>query len=578
MAGAYSRVLAASRDMREGGKRRILGRVIEEKEIPVRLRSIQVVVVAALLGLGSATVADPRGPSGRKVAPLFSATGRHHRPIATKNVEAQRFFDQGMTLLYGFNHPEAALSFERAAELDPEAVMPHWGLALVVGPNYNAESIDPAQHKVAYDAVQRALALSAAAPERERAYVRALAARYSNDPASDPKKLLHDYKSAMGQLMRKYPDDLDAATLYAESLMNLRPWKLWGSDGTPAEGTEEIVAVLEEVLRRDPDHIGANHYYIHAVEASPYPERALPSADRLLRLVPWAGHLVHMSAHIYTRTGDLDQAAKANELAIKADERYVKRTNRKGTYHAAYYTHSLQFLSYVRAAQGNYGEAKRAADKLLAAVAPEIAEDRMMEAFAQTPLQVQLRFHRWQEILKAPAPGPKLLLSRAFWHYGRSLAFLAKGGRGAAAAEQRAFESIRKEVPASGMPGNNTVDRVLGVAAAVLEARLAADPDAALKHWRRAVELEDALSYGEPPDWYYPVRESLGAALLRSGQAEGAERVFREDLKRNRRNGRSLFGLMESLKAQNRTDDAEWVALEFARAWRQGSPLRVEDL
>jgi tetratricopeptide (TPR) repeat protein len=541
------------------------------------LRSVLVVVLAALVSLGPATVAHPHGPSGERAAILFSAAGRHHHPIATKSPEAQNLFDQGMTLLYGFNHPEAARSFEGAAELDPKAAMPHWGIALVLGPNYNADSIDPAQHKVAYDAVQRALALSASAPERERAYVKTLATRYSNDPKSDPKKLLHDYKNAMGQLMRAYPDDLDAATLYAESLMNLRPWKLWSPDGAPADGTEEIVAVLEGVLRRDPDHIGANHYYIHALEASPYPERALPSADRLLRLVPWAGHLVHMPAHIYIRTGDFNRAARANELAVKADERYFKRTNDKGAYHAGYYTHNLQFLAFARAAQGNYGEAKRAADKLVAVVTPETAQNQMMEAFAQTPLLVQLRFQRWEEVLKAPAPDPRLLLSRAFRHYGRALAFAANGMGSEAAGEQRAFEAVRKEVPAKAMPGNSTVDKVLGVAAAVLEARLADDPATSIQHWRKAVGLEDALSYGEPPDWYYPVRESLGAALLRNGQAEEAERVFREDLKRNRRNGRSLFGLMESLKAQNKTDDAELIGLEFARAWKQSVPLRIKD-
>jgi tetratricopeptide (TPR) repeat protein len=482
-------------------------------------------------------------------------------------------------MLFGFNHPAAARSFQRAAELDPKAAMPHWGIAVVLGPNYNQDIdlVDPAQYREAYDALERAISLSADAPARERAYVAALAKRYTTDPKADLRKLQVDYKDAMGELMRAYPDDLDAATLYAESLMNLRPWKLWSADGVPAEGTEEIVRVLEEVLRRDPDHIAANHYYIHAVEASPYPERALPSADRLSRLVPWAGHLVHMPAHIYIRTGDFERAAIANELAVKADERYFRRTNDKGPYRMAYYTHNFQFLAFARAAQGNYAEAKRAADKLLAIVKPEVAQEHMMEAFAQAPLLVQLRFHRWDEVLKAPAPDSKLLLSRAFWHYGRALALVANDKGNEAAEEQRAFEAVRKEVPAKAMPGNNTTDKVLGVAAAVLEARLASDPDTAITHWRRAVELEDALAYGEPPDWYYPVRESLGAALLRAGQAAEAEQVFREDLKRSRRNGRSLFGLMESLKAQRKVAESELVSREFARAWKQAATLRIED-
>jgi tetratricopeptide (TPR) repeat protein len=536
-------------------------------------------VVALATGSGLAMTGHPAKQLDGK-PPLLSETGRHHHPIATTSREAQKFFDQGMTLLFGFNHPAAARSFQRAAELDPKAVMPHWGIAVVLGPNYNQDIdlVDPAQHEEAYEALERAISLSADAPARERAYVAALAKRYTTDPKADLRKLQVDYKDAMGELVRAYPDDLDAATLYAESLMNLRPWRLWNPDGAPAEGTEEIVRVLEEVLRRDPEHIGANHYYIHAVEASPYPERALPSADRLSQLVPWAGHLVHMPAHIYIRTGDFERAARANELAAKADERFFRRTDDKGPYRAAYYTHNLQFLAFARAAQGNYGEAKRAADKLLAIVKPEVAQDHMMEALAQIPLLVQLRFHRWDEVLKAPAPDPELLLSRSFWHYSRALALAANGKGSEAAEEQRAFEAVRKEVPAKAMPGNNTTDKVLGVAAAVLEARLANDPDTAITHWRRAVELEDALAYGEPPDWYYPVRESLGAALLRAGQAAEAEQVFREDLKRNRRNGRSLFGLMVSLKAQRRITESELVSQEFARAWKQAAALRIEDL
>jgi tetratricopeptide (TPR) repeat protein len=330
-------------------------------------------------------------------------------------------------------------------------------------------------------------------------------------------------------------------------------------------------------MYRWPDHPGFHHFYIHAVEASRDPERGL-HCTVLPNLVPGAGHLVHMPAHIYIRTGDFRQAARANELAVTADEQYFKRTKQRGTYRAGYYTHNLQFLAHAYAAQGNYRDARRAADKLLAVVRPEVADEHMMEVFAQTPLLVQVRFQRWEEILKTPAKDSRLLLSKAFQHYARALALAATGGRGEAAGEQRAFEAVRKEIPEQPMPGNNTTDGVLGVAAAVLEARLAGDPATAIQHWRKAVEAEDALSYGEPPDWYYPIRESLGGALLRIGEAEEAEGVFREDLKRNRRNGRSLFGLMESLKAQGKTEDAEWVRVEFARAWKQSAPPRIEDL
>src|SRR5436190_14742379 len=256
---------------------------------------------------------------------LFPGLGRHHHPIATSSAEAQKFFDEGLTLIYAFNHDEAIRSFERAAALDPSAAMPYWGIALALGPNINLD-VDPAGEKKAYEAAQKALSMLERAPENERAYIDALGKRYSIDPKADLKKLAVEYKDAMGELARRYPDDLDAATLYAESMMDLRPWQLWSADGKPAEGTEEIVAVLESVLKRDPQHTGANHFYIHAVEASPHPGQALASADRLAQLAPAAGHLVHMPAHIYIQTGDYEAAAKANEQAAEVDRNYIRKT------------------------------------------------------------------------------------------------------------------------------------------------------------------------------------------------------------------------------------------------------------
>src|SRR5436190_204492 len=487
---------------------------------------------------------------------LLPGLGRHHHPIATSSVEAQKFFDEGLTLIYAFNHDEAIRSFERASALDPAAAMPYWGIAVALGPNINMD-VDPAGEKKAYEAAQKALTMRERAPESERAYIDALGKRYSIDPKADLKKLAVEYKDAMGELARRYPDDLDAATLYAESMMDLRPWQLWTADGKPAEGTAEIVAVLESVLKRDPQHVGANHYYIHTVEASPNPERALPSAGRLAGRVPQAGHLVHMPAHIYIQTGDYEAAAKANEQAAEVDRNYIKKTGATGVYPLMYYSHNLHFLVAARAAQGRFEEARKAAAQLVANVSSAVKDMPMLEGFLPTPLFVLLRFHRWGEILKLPAPDAKLAASTAVWHYARGCAFAATGDARNAASEQAALAGIRKQTPADAMFGPlNTAESIFKVADAVLSARIAAaggDAAGAIEHWKRAVSAQDALAYDEPPAWYYPVRESLGAALLANGRGAEAEAVFREDLKRNARNGRSLFGLMESLKAQKKT-------------------------
>ncbi|HSP07185.1 MAG TPA: hypothetical protein VLR94_08410, partial [Acidobacteriota bacterium] len=290
-----------------------------------------VALLVALFSAGALIAQDHKSPAAEKPATLMEGMGRLHHPIATSNPEAQKFFDQGLTLVYGFNHAEAIRSFKRASELDPKAVMPLWGIALALGPNYNLD-VDPAAEKAAFDAGQRALAAAAGAPENERAYVQAVVTRYTNDPKADLKKLAVAYKDAMKALHESYPDDLDAATLYAESLMLLNPWRLWNLDGKPAAGTEEIVSVLESVLSRDPQHVGANHYLVHALEASPHPERALPSAVALETLVPNAGHLVHMPAHIFMRTGDYAGASKANSTAAKVDETYIRTNHVQGVY------------------------------------------------------------------------------------------------------------------------------------------------------------------------------------------------------------------------------------------------------
>jgi tetratricopeptide (TPR) repeat protein len=528
---------------------------------------------------------NPHAPSAeQKPATLMEGLGKHHHPVATKNRQAQRFFDQGLILLYAFNHDEAARSFRRAAQLDPKLAMAWWGIALAQGPNYNLPEVDAVQAKAAYDALQKALQLADGAPRQERDYIKALARRYSADPKTDGKKLLRAYAKAMSKLAKRYPDDPDAATLYAESAMNLRPWKLWSPDGKPAEGTEEIVRILEAVLRRAPDHPGANHYYIHAVEASPHPERALPSAQRLATLVPAAGHLVHMPAHIYMRVGDHDAAARANEQAIKADRGYLKSSGAKGIYPLMYFSHNIHFLAIARAAQGRFGAAKKAADDLVAHVGPHVKDMPMLEGFLPTPTLVLVRFRRWEDVLASPRPDAKLPIATAVWHFARGMAYAAQGKLEDTEKEQKAFLAARDAIPGKAMYSDwNSARSVLEVAQGVLGARIAIarkSPKSAIAMLKQAVKAEEALHYGEPPDWFLHVRETLGGVLLQNGDAAEAEKVFRADLERNRRNGRSLFGLAASLKAQKKHYAAQMVQLEFQRAWKNADPqvLKVEDL
>ena len=449
--------------------------------------------------------------------------------------------------------------------------MAHWGIALALGPNINLD-VDPEREKAAYEAAQKALALAANAPENERAYIAAVAKRYSNDPKADLKQLAVDYKNAMGRLVTSYPDDLDAATLYAESAMNLRPWQLWTADGKPAEGTEEIVAMLESVLRRDPNHIGAIHYYIHAVEASPHPERALVYAPKLPALIPAAGHLVHMPAHIYERTGDYYAAALSNRDAAIADEAYIQAHGGHQTYPLMYYSHNLHFLAIASVTAGRFEDAMAAAKRLEAYVGPHLKEMPMLEGFMTvTPLAL-VQFNRWDDILKAPQPEASRAATAAAWHFARGMAFSAKGMNADAGREYAALFESEQAVPVDASFGLNNARKILKIAETVLGARIApmtkTDTKQSIELLRQAVELEDALAYDEPPAWFLSTRQLLGGALFSSRDYAGAEQVFRADLERNRRSGRSLFGLMESLKAQQKVYAAAMVQREFDGAWK----------
>jgi tetratricopeptide (TPR) repeat protein len=522
--------------------------------------------------------ADPQAAPGQ----LLEGLGNHVHPIDTKSELAQQFFNQGIALIFGFNHDEAARQFAKAAELDPQSPMPHWGIALALGPNYNLPPIADREEK-AWKAIETAIKLSRNSAPNERAYVDALAKRYSKDPSEDRAKLAIAYKDAMKQIMTDYPDDLDAATLYAEAMMNLRPWALWTNDGKPAEDTLEIVSVLESVLKRDPNHPGANHYYIHAVEASRNPERGLPSAMRLGALMPGAGHIVHMPSHIFLRVGDFEASADVNKNASAVDRRYIEKTSgEKNFYSLMYYSHNLHFVSYVRMMQGQFDESIDYARQLRRNVDGAVDGMPMLASYAAFEWLILTRFNKWDEVLAEPQPKEQNAFVNAMYRYSRALAFANLGRVKEAEAERERMAEISGSVAEKEMLMNNSTRSLLEIGLVELQAKIARakkDVDSEIANLERAVALQDHLKYMEPPEWHYPIREALGGALLRNGKAAEAEAVFRKDLEVNPRNGRSLFGLMEALKMQGKTVNVEWVSREFAEAWKYApTSLKISDL
>jgi tetratricopeptide (TPR) repeat protein len=537
----------------------------------------------AVLLCGVAAAQEHSAHNQPKPATLVSGLGDLHHPVSTSNPEAQKFFDQGLRLIYAFNHDEATRSFRRAAELDPKLAMAYWGIAEAVGPNYNDPASDE-RFKQAHEAIVKGVALAANASASEQAYIQAMALRFPAD-STDRRKAAEVYHDAMRELTKKFPDDLDAATLFAESGMTLHPWGLWLLDGTPREGTEEIVATLESVIKRDPNHMGAVHYYIHAVESSRSPERALAGANRLADLAPNAGHLVHMPAHVYIRTGDYERAVLTNEKAAAVDRAYIKVSGVQGIYPMMYYSHNLHFIACVASMSGNYGEAKKAADMLAAHVGPLVKDLPPLEAFMTIPMAVNVRFQKWDDILKMPQPNADMKVTTAYWHFARGMALAGTGKVSDTETEYKALAAVRDATPADAifaMPFNNRTKDILVIASNVLGAKIAMakkDNAAAVGMLQDAVAVQDKLNYGEPPDWFSPVRESLGAALLMNGAAADAEKVFREDLDRNPRNPRSLFGLHQALKAQKRDYDAGFVEKQFQASWKGGNTqLKVADL
>jgi tetratricopeptide (TPR) repeat protein len=501
---------------------------------------------------------------------LLAGVGSVNHPISTSSPGAQRFFEQGLALTYGFNFPEAIKSFRRASELDPKSPMPYWGIALANGPNYNSSNPTSARLDASRDAIQTALTLSAAASKVEQAYVNALA----QSLASGSSESRRDYANAMREVYRAYPNDPDAAVLFASSLMNLNPWRLWSVEGEAGPDTPEIVTVLEGVLRRWPDHLGANHFYVHTMEGSPHPDRALASARRLETLAPAAGHLVHMPSHIYLRTGDYSEAVKCNQRAVAVDDAHLSSQPAERTSGAGYFRHNFHFLAVSAGMDGEYQVAADAAAKLQAH-----AHSGFHIAM---PMMLLLRFGQWDEVIAMPEPNSDMDGVRYFWRYARAFAYASKGSVDEAAQERREmkheFANLR-EGRAFGMFLNDW-SAIHEIASDALDARIAfarGDAAGSIRLWESAALLEDKLNFDDVPDWYYPVRESWGAALLRSGQAANAEEVFREDLHRNPRNPRSLLGLCKALEAQKKDSEANSARREFEAAWKGGRPPRIED-
>ncbi|HXG19075.1 MAG TPA: tetratricopeptide repeat protein [Methylomirabilota bacterium] len=536
------------------------------------LRRLLICVGVVFAWTALASAEHHRGQSASSEGPpLFDDLGAHSHAITTTSPLAQKYFDQGLRLVYGFNHDEAKKAFEEAARLDPNCAMAYWGIALTLGPNYNLP-VDTERDRAAYEAIQKALALAPQVSKQEQAYINAIARRHSADPNADRRALDRTYADAMREVAKQYPDDLDAATLFAESLMNLWPWKLWTLDGQPQQDTPEIIAVLESVLKRNPDHPGAIHYYIHAVEPSPNPERALPYAKRLGALVPGAGHLVHMPSHIYIRVGLYKEAVDSNARAAAVDAQYIAKHNIQGVYRMMYYPHNIHFQWAALMMEGRGKEALRTARDLVAKTpAAMIQEMPPLECFSPSVLYTFARFGKWDEALKEPPPPQALQFTTAIWHYVRGLALTAKGRLKEAANEQAMVASAAEATPPDKMLGDNTPAKtLLQIASHTLEGEIAlkkGQSDAAIPHLETAVQLQDGLPYTEPPPWYYPVRQTLGAALLKAGRAAEAEAVYHEDLKRNPDNGWSLFGLAQSLKAQKKAQEAGDTEKRFQKAW-----------
>lgn len=527
------------------------------------------VTLACILLLSLPLVSDDKPAD----VPLLKGLGKHTRPVTTSNPAAREYFDQGLLLLYAFNHDEAIRSFGRAATLDPTCAMAHWGVAAANGPHINFTAVPPERATAAWAALTLARKHAVRATAVEQALIDALGSRYAEKPPDDRAPLDKAYAEAMKKVRDKFPKDADVGALYAESLMNLRPWNLWTSDGKPQPETPDILSALEAVMELSPNHPLALHLYIHAVEASPTPEKADTAADRLRDAHPGLGHLVHMPSHIDIRRGRWQKAIEANERAIKADDAYAKLVPRQGFYRI-YVMHNHHMLAFAAMMQGQSKLSLQAVRSMLATV-PEAwlgegANATIVDGFFAAPYEVLMRFGRWDELLKEPEPAKRFPVTRTFRHAARSVALTAQGKIAEARAEQKAFRDARAMVPKEATFGNNAAADLFAVADDVLEGELLlreGKGKEGLESLRAAAKKEDALRYDEPPDWILPVRHALGAALLKAAMPAEAERVYREDLRRWPDNGWSLYGLAASLDALGKKTEAAAVRKQFTAAW-----------
>lgn len=516
--------------------------------------------------------AGPRATSS-SAFPLVPEVCGAHLEVSTRSPEAQRYFDQGLTLYWGFDHEEAQRSFARASELDPTCAMAYWGSALAVGPNINNPTMDDERNRAACAALEQARAHAAGLTPLELGLIEALSRRYTLPLAAERRALDEAYAATMRTVWQAHAESAEAGALFAESLMDLRPWDLFTKDGVAQPGTDEILATIERVLARAPEHVGANHLAIHAWEMSPTPQKALPSADRLRTLVPGAAHLVHMPAHIDMRLGHYDEAVRANQKAIEAARVRVARSG-PGGFYALYRAHNYHFLVYAAQFDGRYALALANARELVRELPVELvaAMPEFIEGFVATPLHVLVRFGKWAAILAEPEPAPELLGTRAFWHYARGLAFSALARLDEAAAEQQVFEAACAAVPESFSMGNNSTRTVLAIGRAMLAGELEYRQghfEEAFAHLRDAVAKDEALRYDEPWGWFQPPAHALGALLLEQGERAEAEAVYRRDLARHPGNGWGLFGLEECLRKQGAADEARAVAAAFQTSWQR---------
>jgi tetratricopeptide (TPR) repeat protein len=499
--------------------------------------------------------------------------GRFHRPVTTDSDPAQRWFDQGLVLCFGFDQEVARLSFAKAAEADPDCAMAHWGYAYAHGPHINNSSMDEASSREAHEATQRALALVDGATPVERDLVHALAQRYAWPPPADRGELDRAYADAMREVWRKHPGDDDIGALFAEALMDLRPWDLWSAEGEPRPETPEVIATLETVLARQPDHPGATHYYIHTMEASRTPEKAVPAAERLQARVPGSSHLVHMPSHIFIRVGRYQDAVAANARATVVDRRRVARHGAGGFY-AIYRAHNYHFLMWSAMFDGQREVALKAARDTVAQLPAEVVDamPQFVEGFLGSPYHVMVRFGMWDEMLREPQPPETHFGSTAMWRYARALSFASLGRVDEAAAERALFESACEKVPENYTMGNNPVRSILDVAREMVAGEVEyrrGNFDAAFTHLREAVRRDDALRYDEPWGWVQPARHALGALLVEQGRFEEAEAVYRRDLERHPNNGWSLHGLAECLRRTGRAELAKEFEKALEKAWKR---------